>query len=125
MSDAYIPVLNTIITSLISLFVAFGTWHVSMKKDREKQMDEVKDMLMDHREEYLSGIREVQDDITQINATVQNQISIIDVKLDTLSDRVERHNQVIDRTYSLERQTALHDEQIRAAQHRLDNLEER
>lgn len=125
MSDAYIPVLNTIITSLISLFVAFGTWHVSMKKDREKQMDEVKDMLMDHREEYLSGIREVQDDITQINATVQNQISIIDVKLDTLSDRVERHNQVIDRTYALERQTALHDEQIRAAQHRLDNLEER
>lgn len=107
---------ETIITALISAFasliVAFGTWHVSMKKDREKQTDEVKDMLVAHREEYLSGIREVQDDISHINATVQNQISIIEVKIEELSDRVEKHNNMIERTMELEKVTAVHESEI-------------
>lgn len=124
-ASTYVPILNTLISSGVSLLVAFGTWHISMKKDRKEQTDEVKTLLNQHREEYLSGIRSVQDDITQINATVQNQISIIDVKLDTLSERVERHNQVIDRTYALERDSALHEEQITNMGRRISNLEDR
>lgn len=98
MTEAYIPIFNTVLSSLVSLAVAFGTWHVTMKKDREKQTDEVKAMLNNHREEYLTGIREVKDDVAQTNA----HIGIIDEKISTLSDRVERHNNVIERTYALE-----------------------
>ena len=123
MSDAYIPVLNTIISSAISLIVAFGTWHVSMKKDREKQMDEVKDMLMEHREEYLSGIRSVQDDISQVQSTVQNQIGIIEYEIKTLSDRVDKHNNLIERTYKLEKDSALQDEQLTDMRRRIEKLE--
>lgn len=36
---------------------------------------------------------------------------------------VEKHNQVIDRTYALETQAALMDEQIRVANHRIADLE--
>ena len=108
---------ETIITALISAFasliVAFGTWHVTMKKDREKQTTEVLDLLNKHREEYLNGIREVQDDVLRVNATVQNQISIIEVKIDTLSERVDKHNSVIERTFKLEQASAVHDEQIK------------
>ena len=125
MNDAYIPIINTLISSAISLIVAFGTWHISMKKDREKQTEEVKEMLMKHREEYLNGIQNVQDDITQVNATIQNQIGVIEVKIDTLSKRVDRHNNVIERTYALEQKTAVQEEQIKVANHRIDDLEKK
>ena len=38
MTEAYIPIVNTLISSGISLIVAFGTWHVTMKKDRENSV---------------------------------------------------------------------------------------
>ena len=123
MDAAYIPIINTIISSAISLVVAFGTWHITMKKDREKQVEEVKALLNEHREEYLSGIQDVKGDVSQVQATVQNQVGIIEIKIQTLSDRVEKHNQVIDRTRELERVTAVQTEQIKVANHRIDDLE--
>lgn len=123
MNTEYIPILNTLITSAISLVVAFGTWHITMKKDREKQTEEVKQLLMNHREEYLTGIRSVQDDITKVQSTVQNQVGIIELKIDTLSDRVEKHNGVIERTYALEQRSAVQEEQIKVANHRIEDLE--
>ena len=122
MSEA---VLTTIISTVASLFVAFGTWTITMKKDREKQMTEIKDVLNNHRDEYLGKIRDVQDDITQVNSTVQQQVAIIEVKISDLSKEVEKHNQVIERTFKLEQTTAVHEEKIKVANHRLDDLERR
>ncbi len=113
MSEAIIPVVNTLITSVVSLAVAFGTWHVTIKKDREKQVEEVKTILNEHREEYISGIRDVKDDVSQVQATVQSQIGIIEYEIKTLSDRVDKHNNVLERTYDLENVVAVQREQIR------------
>lgn len=117
---------EAIITALISAFasvlVAFGTWHVSMKKDREKQTDEVKNLLVAHREEYLKGIRDVQDDVTQVNATVQTQIALIEQKIDTLSDRVDKHNNLVERMYHLEESDAVRQEQIRILAGNIDSM---
>lgn len=49
--------------------------------------------------------------------------AVIETKFEELSKHVEKHNQVIDRTYALETQTALMDEQIRVANHRIADLE--
>lgn len=126
---------ETIITALISaaasLIVAFGTWHFSIKKDRNDQVERINKILDEHRDEYLGKIREVQDDITQVNATVQQQIALIEQKIDigieqkidTLSERVDRHNNVIERTYRLEELTQVHSEKISVANHRIDDLE--
>lgn len=122
MTEAMIPVLNTVISSGISLLVAFGTWHVTMKKDREKQVEEVKTILNSHREEYLSGIRSVQDDVTQVNATVQQQIGIIELKLDTLNERVDKHNNLVERMYHLEECDAVRQEQIRILAGNIDTM---
>ena len=122
MTEAYIPIFNTVLSSLVSLAVAFGTWHVSMKKDREKQVKEVTDVLTEHREEYLKGIRDVQDDVTQVNATIQTQIAVIDEKISTLSDRVERHNNVIERTYHLETEVATTKERLNIVEGNVNSL---
>lgn len=49
--------------------------------------------------------------------------ALIEFKLDELTKRVDKHNNIIERTYKLEEQTALQGEKIRVANHRIDDLE--
>lgn len=50
-------------------------------------------------------------------------INLIDYKLEELTKRVDKHNNVVERTYKLEELTALQEEKIKMANHRLENLE--
>lgn len=50
-------------------------------------------------------------------------ISLITYRLDELSDRVNKHNQLIERTYELEKKAELTEEKIKVANHRIDDLE--
>ena len=49
--------------------------------------------------------------------------SLIDYKLEELTKRVDKHNNVIERVYKLEQHEAVVDEQIRVANHRISDLE--
>lgn len=44
-------------------------------------------------------------------------------RIEQLEKKVEKHNNVIDRVYKLEKQNAVEDEEIRVANHRIDDLE--
>lgn len=48
---------------------------------------------------------------------------LIEYKIDKLSERVDKHNSVIARTYKLEQDYALIDEKIKVANHRIEDLE--
>ena len=50
--------------------------------------------------------------------------ALLSYKLDELTRRVDKHNNVIERTYKLEEQTAVQEEQIKVANHRIEDLEE-
>ena len=50
---------------------------------------------------------------------------LLEYKIDKLSERVDKHNSVIARTYKLEQDYALMDEKIKVANHRITDLEER
>ena len=52
-------------------------------------------------------------------------INMIDYKLSELTKRVDKHNNVIERTYKLEELTAIQEEKIKVANHRIDDLEEK
>ena len=60
-----------------------------------------------------------------INQTTQARKTeaLISYKLDELSKRVDKHNNVIERTYKLEELTAVQEEQIKVANHRIEDLE--
>jgi hypothetical protein len=47
----------------------------------------------------------------------------MDYRLTELTKAVEKHNGLIERTYRLEQASALHEEQIKVANHRIDDLE--
>lgn len=55
----------------------------------------------------------------------EETINLIDYKLSELTKRVDKHNNVIERTYKLEELTALQEEKIKVANHRIDDLEKK
>ncbi|MBP3753607.1 MAG: hypothetical protein J6I66_01975 [Lachnospiraceae bacterium] len=60
--------------------------------------------------------------ITQASAN-KKTLALVEYKLDELQKKVDKHNNVIERTYKLEELTALQEEKIKVANHRIDDLE--
>ena len=52
-------------------------------------------------------------------------IALIQYKRDELSDRVDKHNSIIERTYKLEQRAAVYEEKMTVANHRIDDLEKK
>jgi len=50
-------------------------------------------------------------------------VELIDYKLTKLEETVNKHNKVVDRTYRLEEQTRIHEEKLKVANHRIEDLE--
>ena len=50
-------------------------------------------------------------------------IALIEYKLEELTKRVDKHNNVIERTYKLEEQCTLYQEKMKVINHRLEDLE--
>ncbi len=46
-------------------------------------------------------------------------------RIEQLEKKVDKHNTVIDRTFKLEERCTVQDEQIKVANHRIEDLEER
>ena len=51
--------------------------------------------------------------------------ALLELRLQTLERKMDKHNQVIERVYNLEQQTAVIEEKIRVGNHRIDDLEKR
>jgi len=94
-------IITAIITGVTTLIVSLGTWHVTMKQYRLKNMDMA-----------AKAVEEVKDAFTATVAEMQNHLSIIDYEVKTLSERVDKHNNLIERTYELEKRTDLQDKDI-------------
>jgi hypothetical protein len=63
---------------------------------------------------------------TLVGAYVSNNKNqaLVVYRLQQLEDKVNKHNQVIERTYKIEEHEELVDERIRVINHRIDDLED-
>jgi hypothetical protein len=59
----------------------------------------------------------------EMRQTQYDSQKLIEYKIDKLSERVDKHNSLIERTYDLERRAAVVDEEIKVANHRIEDLE--
>lgn len=62
--------------------------------------------------------------ITQLISAKKTE-TVITVRLTELEKKVDKHNNLIERTYKLEERSKAQDEIIKAANHRIDELERR
>ena len=60
----------------------------------------------------------------EVKAQMQAQTDLTIYRIDQLEKKVEKHNGVIERVYELEKHEAVVDEEIKVANHRIDDLEE-
>lgn len=49
--------------------------------------------------------------------------ALVEYRLSELQKQAEKHNQIIERTYSLEERMAVNEEKIKVADHRISDLE--
>lgn len=49
--------------------------------------------------------------------------ALMEYKIDELTKRVDKHNNTIERTFDLERRMDVQEEQIKVANHRIEDLE--
>lgn len=102
MTPESIEFIKTLITAGTTLLVSLGTWHVSMRQYRLKQQETID-----------KAIDDVKDTVTRNHAETQEHLALLDLKIETLSDRVEKHNKVVERTYELEKSVAINTSEIK------------
>lgn len=129
-----------LIAGVVTLATTLLTLQFSLKKDRDKQRDDIKAELIKYHEKNREEIqeirdkdlRELRDDVSAMGANLQQKIAIIELELGhtrnditTLSTRVEKHNNVIERVFKLEETDKLLEEKISVANHRILDLEQK
>ena len=120
-----------LIAGFVTLVTSIGSFQMSVRKDREKAKEELKAELIKYHEKNREEIdkirqgdlREIRDDLSDMGANLQQKIAVIDEQIRQLSDRVEKHNQVVERVFHLEDADKLLDEKIKVANHRIEDIE--
>ncbi len=107
-------VITALIAGFVTLITSMGTWHFSAGRDRYKTREDLIKQLNAYYEKNREAIadmrqndlQEIRGDVTDMSASLQSKIAVIEEQISTLSTSVERHNHVIERTYKLEQAVA-------------------
>ena len=127
-------IIVAIISGVVALVGSILTFIVSMKqiqnKQREEQAKQIEQLrtdltkkLEEHRTEYINGISEVKDKISDMKTAYQQTSTVMGLKIDALEKKQDVHNSLISRMYEVEKRTDLQEEMIKVANHRIQDLE--
>lgn len=72
---------------------------------------------------HFSTINKLDKQSTVADENINGKINVLQADIRTLSNRVEAHNKVVDRTYALERRADVLEEKIKVANNRIGDLE--
>lgn len=120
---------TTIVVAIIGGAITLCGYIMVDKREKNKQYDEFRKevikTLNDHRGEYLQNIEEVKDTISDMRSVYQQTTTIVELKIDALEKKQDVHNNLITRMYAVESAQAVHEEQIKVANHRIEDLEKK
>ena len=128
---ALISLLGVIVTAVITAYASSKSASksaalVAVEKIKEHDVEQDKKMLeanLVHEKNMLELQKNVQQNMLEMQAGIEQKIALLDCKLDTLTDRVDKHNKVVERTYQLESNMSLVQEKIAVCNHRIEDLE--
>lgn len=121
--DYLVSILTIICTPLFTVIGIIISEKAQTKRkgldvDANKEQDVCS--RLDGRITTLSNkVDELADTVSELKAAHQQTVTLIEV----LSERVEKHNNVIERTYALEKQVAVLDNREKVSENRLSDLE--
>ena len=94
--------------------------HIETQKAFQK---EIYDKLDEHRKEYLAEIENVKDELTDMRAQTQQWQSNYEIKFNNLVDKVNRHNNFMERLATAEKDIAVLQNREKVSENRLKDLE--
>lgn len=117
----------TALSSILTLIGVIKTSEPKKEENQNKRLNQfeqsIKAELSKNRDEYLSEISSVKDSISDIRAHDQQFQAVVELKIDELSKRVEKHNQVVERTFILEKDVEVLKNRESVSEHRISDLE--
>lgn len=123
--DWLIELLKVIISSGVVLI----GYIIVDKREKSKQLDgfkqEVMKTLNEHRQEYLKGIDEVKDSITELKATSQQTQAVMELKLEYMTKEFNDMKVEVREHNNFAKRMPVVEEQIRVANHRIEDLEKK
>ena len=72
---------------------------------------------------HFSTVQKIDANSKVADEKIQGEINVLKADIRTLSNRVEAHNKVVERTYQLERRADVLEEKTKVANHRIEDLE--
>lgn len=112
-------ILSAIISGVVTLVVCLINNNYQRKRDEKSRKDTKKKEQADITER----LEEIKDAQNEFKTQIHNEIEMVKYQLSELTKHVDKHNNVIERTYELEKQTEIQEEKIRVANHRIEDLE--
>lgn len=95
------------------------------KKELSETKKSINETLESHRKEYITGIDEVKSSISDMKIIYNETVAVVELKIDNLEKKQDKHNNLIERTFNLEKETAVQLDMIKNAHHRLDTVEKK
>ena len=82
-------------------------------------------VVLTNRKSNADMMAQIRQDSEVQDTKLQGKIDVLQQEIKDLTRQVERHNQVIDRTYALENRMGVAEERISDANHRINELRDR
>lgn len=109
-----------IVAAFLFAGTLYGHWKTA-QVSRDKTVQTVKDEMAGIREESQAKDEELHAELAMFKQETVSSLELIRKDIGALSQRVEKHNNVIERTYQLEKDTALQAEKIAALEKKVDS----
>lgn len=114
---------DTIVAAVLTFLASIGSAAIVSISNRDKTIRAVEDAIRSVKEDSKAQDQEIHAEILLFKQETTGALDLIRKDISTLSERVEKHNGVVDRTYTLEKKTELLEEKQRVANHRIEDLE--
>lgn len=114
-----LTVVTASISALAAIIVCLLNNHFQHKRDEEKRAEERENQQTELTAHMQEMIATQQDGLAEI----KNEIDMINYRIADLKEHVDKHNNVIERTYELEKRTDVQEEKIKVANNRIADLE--
>lgn len=120
-----IQILSIFMSSIVTLAVCL----INNKYQQDKTLREVSDRhnkeFQEFREAHSKDIGEIKLLLSDVKAEDQSHIALLTERIDTLSDRVEKHNNVMEKVYELQTLAVKFGEIQKRADERIDYMEKK
>lgn len=136
MTESIIAIGTALISAASAIVVCLIESRTSRKKQNDQFMKEHLESLDAIKKDYNEGLNSLRQELREVksdlNSTLsdlkyrtEQSIGIIDLKISELEKKQDKHNSVIERTFHLEQNVAVIQEQIKVGNHRIEDLEKK